>query len=1090
MKFILKLVVVLVIALLAAAIPLLLWLKTDEAKQQISSFAESFLGDEFGIDVDIEGLDISLPIIVDAKQISFKDKRGEVMKIKNPHINITPSLMSFWEIIVWNVSADEIRLFKEPEFRISKKKKNNSNGALFNPNIIIKDINFASIVLDKKLTDQDQDIVFSVDSYLMYKAGKQIVDCSLISKILSPSIDNFSDNQLEIVGEYDLKKDLIDLQSIKFISQIMNIKGNLLADIKKDKLAGIISYNIDDITKFVPQKIEGLSGSFAGKVSLDGSISVPVIKPSGNLDIRLPKNDYFNYYPLSFDGNFRVESGNIDGSIALKQGDIEAKGNIQYKDSKIYLKQIRAEAPDFLKTADLIFDTERKTIVGDVRFSDKNLRESSKYFPFLKSGAIDLNFKYSSFDNTSQQVKVSGKLKRLSTKYGSFGYIDVDLDILDLWNARLNDSLLKIRSFNYEDITLKETKLGIKSISDVFHVDFSLVSGQPYPINLKFNSKIKNNVDGNKLVAKIADLSGVLREVPIKQNSDIDIEISSDQIFKVQNLGVGDGSINVDAKFSNSKIYANIAIDKAPIIALPDIFPNIFDKSSISSDIELSGTNSSPNLDANLLLTNIGFDTKQNDLSLKVTSKYQNKQMNVDMKFLKQDKELANSDLVLPMKFSLKPWELTVYEKKNFNANLLIHENFDLISFIPMPIGHEASGNLNGNLKAAGTTLYPKLSGKMNLTNGKYKYKKYGVKFNNIQGAIIADGSSFALDNIVIEDNFNNKIKGNGKFDLKDENKFSAHITTKKFHPMSTRYLQGEVVGSIDINGNSEKAIAKGMLDLGPLEIKIPEHFRQNIPTLNISEIIEENDVAVTESESNPYNLELDIKLNADKQVYVRGWGVDTQLKGDLHIIGQADDPIIMGTLKSERGRYQGFGKILNVKEGILNFDGPISPSPYLNIVGVTNVGDTEIRLVLSGSILNPDISIESSPANSQESALSKLLFGDNPENISTFQALQLADGMRRLSGHGGGFDPLGLGRKILGVDDISFRQDSEDPDKSSVGVGKHLSDKVYFEVESGRSENSTKTKVEVQLTPKISIENVFEPEGNTSVGVNWRFDY
>ena len=130
-------------------------------------------------------------------------------------------------------------------------------------------------------------------------------------------------------------------------------------------------------------------------------------------------------------------------------------------------------------------------------------------------------------------------------------------------------------------------------------------------------------------------------------------------------------------------------------------------------------------------------------------------------------------------------------------------------------------------------------------------------------------------------------------------------------------------------------------------------------------------------------------------------------MKGKLHITGQADNPIITGTLRSERGRYQEFGKVLNVKEGVLNFDGPVPPSPYLNIVGVTNVGDTEIRLVLSGSILNPYISIESTPAYSQETALSKLLFGNDPENISTFQALQLANGMRRLSGHGSGFDPL-----------------------------------------------------------------------------------
>lgn len=1089
MKFILKFFIVSIIALFVVAIPVSLWLKTDDAKQQIAGFIENFLVDEFGIEANIEGLDISLPIIFDVKQISLKDTSGELLDIKNLRINIIPSLMSLWEITIWSLSADEIRLFKKPELKISQK-KNNGNDTFFNPNIIVKDINFASIVLDKKFTGQDADVIFSIDSYIMYRAKKQSIDCSLISKLISPSIEKFSNNQIEVVGKYDLDKELIDLRSIKFMSKIVNINGNFLADIKKDKLSGVLKYNIADITELMSQKVDGLSGSFVGQVNLDGSVTIPVVKPSGNLDVRLPKNDYFNYYPLSFDGSFRLESGDIDGSINLKQGDIEAKGNIRYKDSKIYLKQVRAEAPDFLKTADLVFDTQSKIIAGDVRFRDKNLRESSKYFPFLKNGAVDLNFKYSSYDNITQQLKIDGKIKRLSTRYGTFGFIDVNLDIVDLWKAKLNDSILKIRSFNYENIVLKETKLKAKSISDIFRLDCTIASGQPYPINLTFNSDIKKDVMGNKIIAKITDLSGFLREVPIKQNTDINIEVGSDQIFSTQNLGIGDGALNLDAKFSDSKIYANIVIDKAPIMAFPDVFPRILRNASASSNVELSGTKSNPRLDVAASLIGIGFDTKHNDLSMNAIGKYQDRQANLDMTFLRQSLKLANSNVVLPMRFSLNPWELIIDDKKSFSANLMINENFDLISFIPMPIGHEASGSLKGNLKADGTILHPKLSGKMDLSDGKYKYKKYGVNLKNIQGIIIADGSNFTLDSFVIEDHFDNKVSSSGKFDLKDENKFVIQVKTEKFHPMSTRYLQGEVLGNIVITGNNQKAMAKGKLDLGPLEIKIPEHFRQNIPTLNISEVIEENDVSITETEANPYNLELDIKLNADKQVYVRGWGVDTQLKGKLHITGQADDPIINGTLKSERGRYQEFGKVLNVREGVLNFDGPISPSPYLNIVGVTNVGGTEIRLVLSGSILNPDISIESTPALSQETALSKLLFGDDPENISTFQALQLADGMRRLSGHGGGFDPLGLGRKILGVDDISFKQDSEDPNKSSVGVGKHLSDKVYFEIESGRSENSTKTKVEVQLTPKISVENVFEPEGNTSVGVNWRFDY
>ena len=82
------------------------------------------------------------------------------------------------------------------------------------------------------------------------------------------------------------------------------------------------------------------------------------------------------------------------------------------------------------------------------------------------------------------------------------------------------------------------------------------------------------------------------------------------------------------------------------------------------------------------------------------------------------------------------------------------------------------------------------------------------------------------------------------------------------------------------------------------------------------------------------------------------------------------------------------------------------------------------------------------------------------------------------------------IGKKILGIDDIHFKSDPENPKNTSVGLGKHLTDKVYFEVENGQQEGSTKTRIEVQITPKISIENITEQEGNTHFGINWRFDY
>ena len=102
-----------------------------------------------------------------------------------------------------------------------------------------------------------------------------------------------------------------------------------------------------------------------------------------------------------------------------------------------------------------------------------------------------------------------------------------------------------------------------------------------------------------------------------------------------------------------------------------------------------------------------------------------------------------------------------------------------------------------------------------------------------------------------------------------------------------------------------------------------------------------------------PYTIEwvdpdLGVIITTDK-VFIRGWGVDTRLNGNLKISGDNNLPIVKGILNTVRGRYQEFGKILTIRKGELIFDGPLSPSPFLNIIGVYVNRGTEIRLILSG---------------------------------------------------------------------------------------------------------------------------------------------
>lgn len=422
------------------------------------------------------------------------------------------------------------------------------------------------------------------------------------------------------------------------------------------------------------------------------------------------------------------------------------------------------------------------------------------------------------------------------------------------------------------------------------------------------------------------------------------------------------------------------------------------------------------------------------------------------------------------------------YNHPSINGNIAVNnlalENIFNSSAITMK-----NAILACDLKLSGTLDNLIWHGNAKFTGDRYEVKQFGFQINNITAkASVKD--SIMLSELSAKDAFGNIISSKGKIVLSDKFPYNFDLNTNKFNPINTPYIFGQVKGKLLFTGDINSAKAEGAIVFGPAEIKIPDQLSDNIQELNIYDPEKPKNIRTS------YPIGLNVDFSTADKLFIRGYGVDSRLEGKLKVSGDISAPSFHGTLNSVRGRYQEFGKLLTIKKGELLFDGPISPSPFLNIIGVYVNSGNEIRVILSGSIFSPQISIESTPTMNQERALSFLLFGEHPEDISPFQALQLADGARRLSGQGRGIDPLGLGRKMLRVDDISLKTDNDNPENSAIGIGKYLTEKVYVEIERGRQADSTKLRVDVQLTPKISLENTTKQEGATSFGVNWRFDY
>jgi translocation and assembly module TamB len=72
-------------------------------------------------------------------------------------------------------------------------------------------------------------------------------------------------------------------------------------------------------------------------------------------------------------------------------------------------------------------------------------------------------------------------------------------------------------------------------------------------------------------------------------------------------------------------------------------------------------------------------------------------------------------------------------------------------------------------------------------------------------------------------------------------------------------------------------------------------------------------------------------------------------------------------------------------------------------------------------------------------------------------------------------------------LQEVEVSRDEED--NTSVGIGGYVGGKYYIRTERSVS-GKDKTKVEVQLTPKISVETEIGADSHEGGGINWKHDY
>jgi len=230
--------------------------------------------------------------------------------------------------------------------------------------------------------------------------------------------------------------------------------------------------------------------------------------------------------------------------------------------------------------------------------------------------------------------------------------------------------------------------------------------------------------------------------------------------------------------------------------------------------------------------------------------------------------------------------------------------------------------------------------------------------------------------------------------------------------------------------------------------------------------------------------LDLDFEIVVPGEVWLRGPGLEAELGADLKIESSpetaAKAPVVAsGTAQALQGSYKFMGRQFNVERGLVTLYGQAEPNPDLDVVLRTEVEDTIVRILVTGTAKEPQVMLSSEPEMSEGDILTLLVTsGGAGSGDASASALLVGLGLSQLQRRAA---------ERIGLDTIEYRQSTAEGEASSLAVGKYLSPKLLIRYEQSLGEASAfLVKLNYLLSRQLKLETSYEAGGNSGIEVFW----
>lgn len=737
--------------------------------------------------------------------------------------------------------------------------------------------------------------------------------------------------------------------------------------------------------------------------------------------------------------------------------------------------------PDAILNLSGALDPDTLLFSGDAGFQSADLSALGRILGTGLEGELSLQARLDALKG-KQTAVLEAEAKSLSAFGTRIGGASLSGTLADPGLPGMTDVELELNSADLAGMQIDTINARIRESEAGYGFDIQLVHTSSRT-DLSARGVLSSDLTG----LAVEHLRGSLLRQELRLESPFDMTVSPTATsWREAGLRFGPSRLRSRGEISaeNTDITADLT-DFDPVLLQP-LFPSL-PRANINAQLDVKGAPSNPDARLRLEAARIRLESSNLESLLNLDAKAD---LRLHQNVLEAQASLASKEIIQinarlssPMRIDLLAPEIPATAP--LSGQLTGYTRLMLLPHLLRLDDQTLEGDCDLDFRIGGTWADPELQGTAQVRAARYENYRSGTVIQDLDMDAKADGSVLTAT-LSATDGATGKAEATGQVDLLTL-KHVVDVLFSDFQLLRQDLVQSTAKGGLRLQGDLERTQLRGTVTLDPTKVRLPAKTPADLANIEVIEINTKNPRPQADGRSSDFLLDLDLKVAIPARLSVQGRGLDSEWSGNLHIGGNHVRPIINGEMNLLRGNFDFLDRSFTLSKGSLSLNGETPPNPFLDVFGETRILENLVQVRISGPARDFRVNLSSVPDLPQDELLALILFGRSLRQISPLQAVRLAQAAAEMTGLGASTDFLDSIKSSLGLQEVDVTKDEDD--NTAVGVGGYFGGKYYIRTQSSVS-GQDRTKVEVQLSPKISVETEVGSDSRQGGGVMWKLDY